>query len=300
MVALFKKRPPGTHRYSPRGLWLRLRAWHGSRALKVAQRRIRFARTSSGDALDPAGITVILSAFRRLHWLPQQLEALRRQSVPPQQIWIWHNACPGAPSVQDLSDQCDRLIVSNHNWSFFGRFSMAVLAQTEYVAVIDDDIFPGSRWFENCLAMIAAGHDGILGGAGVILPSQNYYRLGFRNVGWNGEHHPVATEVDFVGHSWFMRSCHAKLMWCEPPYSYRNAEDMHLSCMAQVHGALKTWVPPHPPEQPALWSCEVDSGRVASTTHASSKAGGDFKAVRERAVEYYKRQHAWKILSLQD
>ena len=299
-MALFKKRPPGAHRHSPKGLWLRLRAWRGSRALKAERRGIRFARASGGDAVDSAGITVILSAFRRLHWLPEQLAALRRQSVPAQQIWIWHNARPDAPSVQDLSDQCDRLVVSNHNWSFFGRFSVAVLAQTEYVAVIDDDIFPGSRWFENCLDTIAAGHDGILGGAGVILPPQNYYRPGFRNIGWNGERHATAMEVDFVGHSWFMRSCHAQLMWRERPYSDRNAEDMHLSCMAQVHGALKTWVPPHPTAQPDLWSCAADGGRVASTTHASSKGGGDFKAVRDRAVEHYKRHCAWQLLSAQD
>ncbi len=299
-MALFKKRPPGTHRYSPKGLSLRFKAWRGDRALKRVQNGLCFERLSSDNVLDPSGITVILSAFKRLHWLPYQLAALRCQSVPPQQIWLWHNVRSEEPLSRDLSTQCDRLVVSNHDWSFFGRFSLALMAQTQYVAVIDDDIFPAPQWFESCIDTIEAGHDGILGGAGVILPPKNYYRDGFRNVGWNGEHHTDVQEVDFVGHSWFMRSQHAHLMWRERPYTWNNAEDMHLSCMAQLHGGLKTWVPPHPEKQPALWSCEVDRGRVASTTHAASKAGGDFKMVRDQAVEHYKQKMGWKILSTRD
>ena len=302
-MTLFKKRPPGSHRHSPKGLSLRFNAWRNGRALKKSQQGIRFECLSSDkalgtdEALAPNGITVILSVFKRLHWLPDQLAALRSQRVPPQQIWIWHNICPDEPLSRDLSAQCDRLVVSNHNWSFFGRFSLAVMAQTKYVAVLDDDIFPAPRWFENCINTIESGYEGILGGAGVILPPNNHYRAGFRNVGWNGEHHAEVQEVDFVGHSWFMRSQHAHLMWHEPPYTRYNAEDMHLSCMAQLHGGLKTWVPPHPEDQPALWSCEVDRGRVAGTTHAASKAGGDFKTVRNQAVEYYKQQRGWQILA---
>ena len=56
----------------------------------------------------------------------------------------------------------------NHNFKFFGRFAFAMLAQTEYVAIFDDDTIPGKNWFKHCLDhMIQL--NGLLGTTGIQL-----------------------------------------------------------------------------------------------------------------------------------
>ena len=37
------------------------------------------------------GITVILNSYRRPYNLEMQIEALRKQSIEPVQIWLWVN-----------------------------------------------------------------------------------------------------------------------------------------------------------------------------------------------------------------
>lgn len=35
-----------------------------------------------------SGITVILTAYRRAKYLPDQIAALRAQTIPPEEIWV--------------------------------------------------------------------------------------------------------------------------------------------------------------------------------------------------------------------
>jgi len=107
------------------------------------------------------GITVILTAYRRSEYLLEQIKSLRAQSVPPQEIWVWSNR--SEDELRDVSDIADRVVVSNSNFLFWGRFALANLVRTEFVALFDDDILPQPKWFENCLNTINAGHDGMHG-----------------------------------------------------------------------------------------------------------------------------------------
>ena len=121
----------------------------------------------------PGDITAILTAYKRREYLPMQVEALRRQTRPPSEIWIWCNDNESA--ADDLSDLADRVILTNTNWKFWGRFALANLVRTPLVCILDDDILPQPKWLENCMDTIAGGHDGILGGSGVILPEAGGY-----------------------------------------------------------------------------------------------------------------------------
>ena len=253
-----------------------------------------FARR--GEALGdtrPAGITAILTVYRRGEYLPAQIEALRAQSVPPEEIWVWCN--DAGVALEDVSPLVERVVVSNSNWKFWGRFAIANLARTPYVCLFDDDILPESRWLESCLATLAAGHDGILGGSGVVLPLAGGYSSK-RKVGWNGHHLDEPAEVDLVGHAWFFAKEHLRFMWCEQPFSWQNGEDIHLSCMALRHGGVRTWVPPHPEGERALWSCRPDFGkRVGRTAAATFKSSGHH-SVRDAMVDAY-RAAGWRILA---
>ena len=113
-------------------------------------------------------ITVILNCYRRPYNLKMQVDAIRSQSVKPAQIWLWINYHEDNKDFDPTSLGVDRIFKNDFNWKFYGRFAAALLADTEYVALYDDDTIPGKRWHENCLNTMKT-HEGILGSAGIIL-----------------------------------------------------------------------------------------------------------------------------------
>ena len=50
---------------------------------------------------------------------------------------------------------------------------------------------------------------------------------------------------------------------------WENGEDMHFSAMCQIHGGIKTYVPPHPKDDLSVWSSlnglELGVDEVASS-----------------------------------
>ncbi len=242
------------------------------------------------------GITVILTAYRRVEYLAEQISAIRQQSIIPAEIWVWTNASPD--ELRDVSTLADRVIVSNTNWLFWGRFALGNLARTGYVAFFDDDILPQPRWFENCLNTIENGYDGILGGSGVLLPLIGGYSSK-NKAGWNGKHLTTTAEVDLVGHAWFMRKEHLQYMWREEPHSWNNGEDIHLSYMALKHGGIKTYVPPHPEKDQSLWSCRPDFGKIVGRKNVATFKTSNHRQTRTDIVQSY-RHDGWRIVAETD
>lgn len=246
----------------------------------------------AGESSQPGKITVILTAYKRTQYLSMQVEAIKKQSVAATEIWLWCN--DSDEQLEDYSALVDRVVVSNSNWKFWGRFALANMARTEYVAFFDDDILPEPEWFKNCLETLAGGTEGILGGSGVILPKEGGYSSKHK-VGWNGHHYENATRVDLVGHAWFLRKEHLKYLWQEEPASWENGEDIHLSSCALRFGGIKTFVPPHPESQPTLWSCRPDFGKRVAKVAATHKSEGHHP-IRGAMVDQY-RSDGWKIVS---
>ena len=102
-------------------------------------------------------VTVILNGYRRPKNLPLQIQAIKNQTVKPDQIWLWinhHEDFYKEPVDYDV----DRIVKNDHNWKYFGRFALAMLAQTEFVALFDDGDrtmelvwFKGAKWIINQL-----------------------------------------------------------------------------------------------------------------------------------------------------
>ncbi len=187
-------------------------------------------------------ITVILNCYRRPEYLKEQIDSIRNQTIKPKEIWVWINHHEDNASFDFDSVGADKIIKNDYNWKFYGRFSAALLAQTKFVALFDDDTIPGSRWFENCLETYKT-HPGILGGVGVLLKENRYY--GHNRVGWSNPNESVQ-EVDLVGHAWFVERKNIIDLWREEPFCWDNGEDIQLSYMAQKYSGTKTYVPPHP------------------------------------------------------
>jgi hypothetical protein len=195
-------------------------------------------------------ITVILNSYRRCKNLESQIDHLRNQTVPPKEIWLWINDHEDNSGFDFHELDVDRIFDTDHNWKFYGRFSISLLAQTEYVAVFDDDTIPGLKWFENCLETMSVS-EGLLGGAGVILKGDEY--LNHERVGWPSQNEDIV-EVDLVGHAWFFKRDWAHYLWTERPFSWDNGEDIQFSYSLQKHAGIPTYCPPHPEKDKDLHS----------------------------------------------
>ena len=201
-------------------------------------------------------ITAILNCYRRPQNLIPQIQGLLNQTVPPDEIWVWRNY----HEDQEYFDWEDfrifasqnkiKLIESNYNWKYCGRFASACLVDTEFTAIFDDDTICGSKWFENCINSFDE-KEGIYGGVGVNLKTKESYQPNTR-YGWVSGNEEIV-EVDLVGHAWFFPASYIKYMWMEKPM-WANGEDMHFSAMCQIHGGVRTYVPPHPRHNTDLWS----------------------------------------------
>lgn len=197
-------------------------------------------------------ISVILNCYKRGYTLEAQIDAIKKQTVgiKSEDIHIWYNN-PDDWSKQIMpKDKNIKVYNCNHNTKFWGRFTIPLMCRTEYIALFDDDILPGTKWLENCLSNIQK-KDGILGGSGVITNGKTYTPN--EKIGWNGSHLNNPAYVDLVGHAWFFKQKYAKFMWLEEPPSWDNGEDMFFSYVAQKNG-IPTYVPQHPENDKELWS----------------------------------------------
>lgn len=241
-------------------------------------------------------ITVILNCYKRPQYLQEQIEAIRSQTIQPKDIWIWYNK-PEEGEQYDLTDLGYKVVTCNHNFKFHGRFALGLLAQTEYVALFDDDTIPGNKWFQNCLDTIDKGFDGILGSTGVYLKENKYDP--YQKIGWNGTHNEQPVEVDLVGHAWFMKKDYLRYLWYEDPISWDNGEDIQLSYQAQKYGSIKTYVPPHPPSDHSIWGSLPEKGwKYGSDENANWKKKSNHGPIRNQVVEEQIKR-GWKTVKSQ-
>lgn len=195
-------------------------------------------------------ISIILNVYKRPHTLEKQINNILNQSVKinPNNIHVWYNYSgkeqylPKNKNIKTYS--------CNWNTKFHGRFTIPLLCRTEYIAIFDDDVICGKNWLENCLKSIKI-RDGIYGGSGVVFKEKKYEP--FEKFGWNGNRLNETKMVDLVGHAWFFKQKHTKLIWSEEPISWDNGEDIMFSYLAKKNG-INTYVPPHPQNNVELWS----------------------------------------------
>lgn len=229
-------------------------------------------------------ITTILNVYRRPYYLKEQIEAIRNQTIKTDEIWIWINKHEDNDGFDFESLGVDKIVRSNHNFKYHGRFALGLLAQTPYVSFFDDDTIPGDQWYENCMNQSRFGNF-ILGGAGVILNSRQYSN--HERVGWPSANKSL-TRVDLVGHAWFLPKKSLLSMWNETPY-LNNGEDIQLSFNAQKYANIETYCPPHPIENKRLWSSlsPIEKGNDnKASSNGSIMPVNEFYLQRDNCVGY--------------
>ena len=200
-------------------------------------------------------ITTILNCYRRPQNLEAQVKAIRAQSTPSDEIWLWCNYHQDQDNFDATTLGLDKIIWSSHNHKFHGRFTMGLLAKTDYLAYFDDDTIPGHNWYTNCynsisIAMANNIENPILGSAGVVLHSRQYEN--HTRVGWPSKNEQLC-KADLVGHAWFFNRQVLNALWAYSPISLDNGEDIQLSFFAQKMYGTSTLVPPHPANDISLW-----------------------------------------------
>lgn len=213
-------------------------------------------------------ITAILNCYKRPEYLKEQIEAIKNQSVPVDDIMIWSNK-PEDGVQFNLDNLGVKVAYSNTNFKFHARFAYGLLAKSEYVAFFDDDTIPGKEWFKNCLDTMGS-NDYILGTSGVRLESEFYDP--HSKFGWNGNKNDKLEFVDLVGHAWFLKRSTLKYLWQEYPISWENGEDIQLSAFAYMLGGIQTAVPPHPMNSKDMWGSisGLEKGNDKNASHWKS------------------------------
>jgi glycosyltransferase involved in cell wall biosynthesis len=237
-------------------------------------------------------ITVILTAYNRPETLKAQIASIENQTIKPKEIWIWYNK--GDKEQIKIENKNIKVIYASHNFKFHGRFSLALLAQTEYIAIFDDDCLPQPKWFENCIDTIKKCN-GILGTSGVTLLGTKYKPN--KKYGWTSNHNESTVQVDLVGHNWFFKKEWLKYMWMEEPVSWENGEDIQFSALCQKYGNINTYVPPHPIKDKSLWGNNIEHatkwGNDKNATHLHEK---NHYSLRDSICEAYIKK-GWKTIN---
>lgn len=245
-------------------------------------------------------ISVVLTAYKRIDLLQKQLDAVKNQSVKPKEILLFQDCIPAQYQIvlnKEMLDQFDAVYIAQKNEGVWGRFRFAARqAVSKYVCIFDDDTVPGKRWLENCCCQMKK-KEGIYGTIGIVFARNTVYPDGgYYSVGWRCPN-SVTREVDFAGHSWFLKKEWISYMFdgTEKYQALKYAgEDMCLSFSCQKHG-IKTYVPPHPEMNLDYWGAEPGISLAAGASmEALSRSGNDNKM---RTAVQMMIHDGWKTIS---
>lgn len=197
-------------------------------------------------------ITAILNIYRRPQYLQEQLLAIESQSIKPDNIFVWYNKPEGENFKNQNILKDYTVFYSTHNFKYHARFAAALLAETDYICIFDDDTIPGTDWFQSCLNTIEKTGPNLMVTRGISFRSKNNYKDSIR---YGPHNHPVIKPqtVDIGGHSWFFPRDLASSFWRERIPSIHNGEDLFFSYAIQKYNNAKTIVPPHPVNNQSVW-----------------------------------------------
>jgi hypothetical protein len=242
----------------------------------------------------PKDYSIIIGVYAGINWLSQIIDSCYRQCISPNNIYLWINKNPDQPiSIDTLQQKYSdiRIILNNRNLGVYSRFSAAMLDNSSRYLILDDDTIPASNWIGNCYDTLeVVGEDAILGYRGIRLKPDALYDVEAYEKGT-----PEITEVDLVGHAWFVKKKHILAMFEDQPVNYFNGEDTHLSAINQIKYGTKTYVPAQPLSKPNSWgSIKQHLGAQAGRLSTSLGPSEHFKQRQE--VNSYWISKGWRPL----
>lgn len=160
------------------------------------------------------------------------------------------------------------IVQSKHrNYKFHGRFALALLFDTEYTVVFDDDTIPQPRWLEISTS-ISSQKNAIVGPVGVIVGRDRQFYLNppldfaievrvliaiFPGLMTD----LLFIQVDYTGHSWTFKTEWLKYLWGSYSPSWEAGEDIGFSALAWLHGRIRTIMPKMSLSEYEVWGDSV-------------------------------------------
>ncbi|CAM9254093.1 unnamed protein product, partial [Scytosiphon promiscuus] len=217
---------------------------------------------TTGNLKGAPKVTVILNLFMR-EVLTEQLDSLFEQTTASHiaEVWVCVFSAPAQDYalrvVKESKYKNVRLVVSDFNFKFYGRFQMALTAPTDFVWLIDDDMIPGNKYLGQL--MHAAGTEllgsSLLGSIGRVLPrpGRDMSLVSYRKWGSHGGMYMPdyywdqdnAVPVDYLCSQWFLRPEWLQYMWSERPMTFETGEDFHISHTMRKYANIGTYVMPY-------------------------------------------------------
>ena len=225
-------------------------------------------------------LTVILNGYRRPEYLKEQIEAIKNQSVPIDiQIALFNNWSEKYNDFDpELLKECFT-VRANSNLGVWARFTYALNFSTPFLAVLDDDTIPGTKWFENCFNTMEK-KEGLIGCRGLRFNGNDYYNYPSCHYQSFGPGYPneEPEEVDIIGHCWFFKREWLRAYWAElpPMLPQSGGEDMHFSYAIQKHFGLPSIIAPHPRDDKEMWG-SVKCDEYGSDMKATSRTMNGFQ-----------------------
>jgi glycosyltransferase involved in cell wall biosynthesis len=240
------------------------------------------------------GITAIIPSFRRHENIPIIINRLKNQTCKPDRIIVWNDNSGEFGRNLVLDDKDVEVINTNSNFYTFGVYMIGYSADTKYVAIVDDDMAPGPKWFELCLRMQQTT-PGIYGGYGVIFLSNRLY-LPNRHMYTKCLEKERLVEVDMVGTSYFFPYNAINCFLSKRPPSFPSITDMHLCYTSQKYGNLKTYVI-YPTEEEARPSYNDSELIFNNKDHSRSAWRNDnYHYINRCKYLRWATQQGWKLI----
>lgn len=202
--------------------------------------------------LEPLDITVIITEYLRPELLEEQIACFQNQTIKPKRILIWQTQVgpENYDNINIIKQPNVFVIHTNHDFGLTSRFCIPLLAKTDYVCLVDDDIFPGSKWLETCLA-ISREKNSVVSAFGIRY-KDNCNDLSSDQFGDNGTKSNKPERVDMGGHSWFGKKDWFALFNTESIENDKIADDIHFAHVLKINN-IDTYVSPYPEDNKEIW-----------------------------------------------
>lgn len=241
------------------------------------------------DKAAAPSIGIVLSAYKRTHLLADQLQAIRRQSVPATEVLIWHNPDDSQGVWSHFVDDGEHIVSTSLNRGVWGRFAILQLLNTDFIHVIDDDTMPGHDWLLNCIETFdGLPEHSVLGTCGRVFPDGT--RQSAAPVGWQNPM-DATVHADVLNHSWFFKRVLAEKFTATYQYGLTCGEDYAICVLARKYGGVVA-CPPHPPNDLAKWG-SLRGMELGADEHALYLQGGEES--KKNAVHDDLRSRGWKV-----
>lgn len=183
-------------------------------------------------------VDVVLTRFRR-ETLASQIKSIESQSLRPASVTVFQNTKFLRSMPRRYARQGYHSVINSINTLHFGRFAFALNLQSEFIAILDDDIVPGKDCLSSFVSQVC--EFGAIVGANGRIADRNPHRDNLYqppDVGIRAE--PVL--ADFVGHMWVFRREVLFDMFGVRPWTMLTGEDMHLCFSAKLQSGTRSIV----------------------------------------------------------